>query len=117
MPKWLMLPTSGHEVLGFESCWGQNSLYCTQPFIFILPSSQYDLNSVGRDVRHQIIFFGVLESLIDGLKNVFGFEFYFRYSCMMFLGQSLLICRLLTSYCIHVATDKRGYPHHSFLIS
>ena len=29
-------------------------LYCTEPFIIILPLSQYDLNNVERDVKHQI---------------------------------------------------------------
>ena len=30
-------------------------LYCTEPFIITLPSSQYDLSNVERDVKHQIV--------------------------------------------------------------
>ena len=32
-----------------------SALYCTKLFIIILPSSQYDINNVERDVKHQII--------------------------------------------------------------
>ena len=48
---------------GLESCWRWNSahdlgLHCTEPFIVILQSSQYDLNinmliNVERDVKCQ----------------------------------------------------------------
>ena len=31
------------------------ALYCTEPFITTLPSAQYDLNNVGRDVKDQTI--------------------------------------------------------------
>ena len=47
----------------FESHWRQNSTHdcimlyytCTWPFIITLPSSQYDLNNVERNVKDQII--------------------------------------------------------------
>ena len=29
--------------------------HCTKPFIITLPSSQYDLNNAGRDVKYQVI--------------------------------------------------------------
>ena len=31
------------------------ALYCTEPFFTTLPSAQYDLNNVGRDVKDQTI--------------------------------------------------------------
>ena len=46
---------------GFKSHWRWNSshdclvLHCREPFIIILPSSQYDLNNVIRGIKHQII--------------------------------------------------------------
>ena len=54
-------PDFGSGGSGFESCWRRNSahecmgLYCTKPCIMPFPSSQYDLNNIGRDVKHQII--------------------------------------------------------------
>ena len=45
----------------FESSWRQNSahncmaVHYTEPFVIIPTSSQYDLNNVERDVKHQII--------------------------------------------------------------
>ena len=45
----------------FKSCYRQNlarysvGLSCTEPFIITLLLSQYDLNYVERDVKHQII--------------------------------------------------------------
>ena len=47
--------------LGFKSHWKWNSnhdfimLHCTEPFIFTLASSRYDLTNVERGVKHQII--------------------------------------------------------------
>ena len=53
------VPDFGSGGLGYESCWRQNSSHdciacgCTEPFIIILPSSQYDLSNVERDIKHQ----------------------------------------------------------------
>ena len=44
-----------------KSSWRQNSAYdcmalhCTEPFIIILPSTQYGLNNVEWDIKHQIV--------------------------------------------------------------
>ena len=53
-------PNFGSWDLRFKSSWRRNSaqdciaLHCRKPFIITLPSSQYDLNNVERDVKHQI---------------------------------------------------------------
>ena len=56
--EWLGLPTSDHEVLCSNLTGGRIQLmimvlYCTEPFISTLLSSQYDLNNAERDVNHQ----------------------------------------------------------------
>ena len=57
---WLALPTSDHIVPGLNLAGGRIQLmtmacHCTEPVIVILPSSQYDLNNVECDVKHQTI--------------------------------------------------------------
>ena len=39
-------------------------LNCTEPFIITLPSSQYDLSNVERDIKHQIIIMCHLSKLV-----------------------------------------------------
>ena len=54
-------PDFGSRGLGFESRWTRVSvltltaLHCTEPFMFTLPSSWYDWNTVGLDVKPQIV--------------------------------------------------------------
>ena len=56
-----MVPDFGSQGSAFESRWRRNSahdcmmLYCMEPSIITFPLSQYDLNNVERDVKHQII--------------------------------------------------------------
>ena len=58
MAEWLMLWTAGYKVLDSHPS-GRGIqlmvLHCIEPFINTLPSSQYDLNKVERDIKHQII--------------------------------------------------------------
>ena len=63
-------PGFGSQGPVFEFHWRRDlahdcsALHCTEPFIIILPSSQYDLNNVERDVQHQLIIFRVLSAFI-----------------------------------------------------
>ena len=43
----LLRRTSTHDCMVF---------HCSEPFIITLPSSQYDLHNIERDVKHQTIF-------------------------------------------------------------
>ena len=55
MAEWLAHPTLDHEVLGSNPTRGDcMALHYTEPFIITFPS-QYDLNDVERDVKHQTI--------------------------------------------------------------
>ena len=47
-------------------------LHYSEPFIFIIPSSQYDLNNVERDVKHQTIItnVSVLVAVLDARPAV-----------------------------------------------
>ena len=56
--EWLTLPISDQWsrvqiTLSRNSAYDCIALHCTEPFIITLPSSQYDLNNVERDVKHQ----------------------------------------------------------------
>ena len=60
--EWLAHQTLYYEVAGLNPAGGRMRiqlmtlmLHCIEPVIIILPSSQYDLNNVERDVKHQII--------------------------------------------------------------
>ena len=60
----LALPTSDYEVLGSNSVEADSAcdcivLHCTEPFIITLPKSQYDLNNVERDIKHQTIIYNI----------------------------------------------------------
>ena len=66
---------------GFKSRWGQYSahdfmgLHCTEPFIIILPLSQYDLNNVerDRDIKHKIIIIIIIIIIITWVHSSFLF--------------------------------------------
>ena len=55
LAEWLGLPILDHEVTGLRLISAQDCtvFICTEPFIITLPSSQYDLNNVERDVKHE----------------------------------------------------------------
>ena len=61
MAKWLALSTLDYEVPGSNPIGNGiqpmtvKAFHCTEPFIMILPLSQYDPDNVERDVKHQII--------------------------------------------------------------
>ena len=53
-------PNFGSQVPEFKSCWKNSAhdcmaLHYTEPFIIILPLSQYDLSNLERDVKHQMM--------------------------------------------------------------
>ena len=58
--EWFALPTSEHKVPGLHPARSgtqlvSKKLHCTKLFIITLPSSQYDLNNVEREVNYQTI--------------------------------------------------------------
>ena len=49
------------------------AFHCTEPFVIILPSSRYDLNNVGRDVKHQLIIM-TSKTLVESVQFICSYR-------------------------------------------